>query len=77
MLKNGTFYHTKDLYDDQAGHFIYVGLQSQDIIFRHFATSPFKTVHFVKKKIKKKGYKNTMTQSTKNNTGQECKFIEH
>ena len=53
MLKNGTFYHTKDQYDDQAGHFIDVGLQSQDIIFRHFATSPFKTVHFVKK-IKKR-----------------------
>ena len=60
MLKNGTFYHTKDQYDDHAGHFIDVGLQFQDIFIRHFATSPFKTVHFVKK-----GYKNTMTQFTK------------
>ena len=51
-LKNGTIYHIKDQYD-HTGHFLDVGLQSQDIIIRHFATSPFKTVHFVQKEIQK------------------------
>ena len=67
------FYHTKDQYD-HAGHFIDVGLQSQDIIIRHFATSPFQTVHFVKKKKKKK---KKMTQFTKKLIGMKCKFIEN
>ena len=42
---------------------------------RTYATSPFKTVHYLKKKKK---YKNTMTQFTKKKlTGMKCKFIEH
>ena len=47
---------------DHTGHFIDIGLQSQDIVLRHFAKSP---VHFVEKKVQQIPWRNLQKKKKK------------
>ena len=63
MLKKGTFYHTKDQYDDHAGHFY----RCRPTVPGH-KHSPLCDVAILNSafcKNKKRGNKNTMVQFTK------------